>query len=57
MAAAGGCHCDDHNAALLGLDALGAIAIRKEATLIALEGYPVTDVTSVTAAGAALSAC
>jgi imidazolonepropionase-like amidohydrolase len=36
-----------NSAALLGLDALGAIAIGKEGTLIALEGNPLTDVTAV----------
>jgi imidazolonepropionase-like amidohydrolase len=36
-----------NSAALLGLDALGAIAIGKEGTLIALEGNPLTDITAV----------
>ena len=36
-----------NSAALLGLDALGAIAVGKEGTLIALEGNPLTDITAV----------
>jgi len=36
-----------NSAALLGLDALGALAVGKEGTLIALEGNPLTDITAV----------
>jgi imidazolonepropionase-like amidohydrolase len=36
-----------NSAALLGLDALGAIANGKEGTLIALEGNPLSDITAV----------
>ena len=36
-----------NSAALLGLDALGAIAVGKEGTLIALEGNPLADISAV----------
>jgi imidazolonepropionase-like amidohydrolase len=36
-----------NSAALLGLEAFGAITIGKEGTLIALEGNPLTDITAV----------
>jgi imidazolonepropionase-like amidohydrolase len=36
-----------NGAALLGLDALGAIVVGKEGTLIALEGNPLTDISAV----------
>ena len=36
-----------NSAALLGLDALGALSVGKEGTLIALEGNPLTDITAV----------
>ena len=36
-----------NSAALLGLDALGALAVGKEGTLIALDGNPLTDITAV----------
>ena len=36
-----------NSAALLGLDTLGAIAVGKEGTVIALEGNPLTDITAV----------
>jgi len=34
-------------AALVGLDALGAIAVGKEGTLVALDGDPLSDITAV----------
>ena len=36
-----------NSAALLGLEALGAIAVGKEGTFIALDGNPLADITAV----------